>query len=150
MALADHLGAHQDARRRRVEAAQERWDRPAVRGRVGVEPEDRQRREQARELVLETLGAGAVAGKGNRAAVGAGRRHDLGVAAVVARDPAARPVQHQGDVALAALPHAPARPAGEEVRPTPPVEKDDRLLPPVPDRPERLERLRMQNAARLE
>ena len=47
------------------------------------------------------------------------------------RPPGPRAVQHQRDVALRALPHAAARPAGEEVRPAAAVEQDDRLLAAV-------------------
>ena len=55
------------------------------------------------------------------------RRHPVAVAAVVAGEQVARAVQHERDVALRALPRAPARAAGEEVRPAAAVEQHDRL-----------------------
>ena len=55
------------------------------------------------------------------------------MAAVVAGELAGRLVEHQRDVAVGALPDAPAEPAGEEVRPAAAVEQHDRLLSAAAD-----------------
>ena len=69
------------------------------------------------------------------------------MAAVVAGDAARRPVEHERDVAVRALPHAPAHAAGEEVRPAAAVEEHDRLLAPPAHLVERLARALVEGAA---
>ena len=81
----------------------------------------------AAQLVLDPLGAGAVAGDGQRAARVAALGDAFLVAAVVAGDLVLRAVQDERDVAARALPRLPARLAREEVRPAAAVEQDDRL-----------------------
>ena len=80
-----------------------------------------------REVVLEALGARAVARDRHRPARHAALRHALAVAAVMAGERALRTVQHERDVALRALPRMPARAAVDEVRPAAAVEQHDRL-----------------------
>ena len=102
------------------------------------------------ELVLEPLGPRPVARKRDRAAVRAGARHGLGMAAVVARDPAGHSMQHQRDVAVRAPPHPTARAARQEVRPPAPVEEDDRLLAPLAHAAQRIDRPLVERPRRLQ
>ena len=76
-------------------------------GAVGVEPEHRQRRRRLAEQLRHALGAGAVTGERDRAAVGAGLRQRLGVTAVVTAKAARGLVDDERDVAVG----APPRPA---------------------------------------
>ncbi len=146
VALGDHLRADQHAAVGRLEAAQQRADAAVVARRpgpsrrrpcagrrasdVGVEAEDREARRRratrASSCCRRSVPAPWRATDG-RGAVAAALRHRLAVAAVVAGEEAAGAVQHERDVAVRAAPHAPARAAGEEVRPAAAVEQHDRL-----------------------
>ena len=149
MPLGDHLRADQHAAVGGVEAREKRPGRLVVaalardglagrlrggtgtasRRDVGVEPQDGEAvaAEHAFELVLEALGARAVAGDRCRGAGVAACRDWLAMTTVVTGDVAARAVHHERHVALRAAPHAPTGAAGQEVRPPAPVEQDDRL-----------------------
>jgi hypothetical protein len=70
------------------------------------------------------------------------------VAAVVAGDPAVAAVQDQRHVAMWAAPGPPAAAAGDEVRPSAPVQEDDRLLSPRAHLLERVTRSLVKRAAR--
>jgi hypothetical protein len=59
-----------------------------------------------------------------------------------------RAVKHERDVAVRALPHTSAGTTGEEVRPSAPVEQDDRLLLAAADLVERLARALVERARR--
>ena len=126
VALGHHLGAEQEASRRGVEAREQLRHGVLGRRRVGVEAEDRDI-ERLLELGFHALGARAVAGDGQRAAVVAAGRDRLAVAAVVAGERALGAVQHERDLAARALPGLPARLAREEVRPPAAVQQHDRL-----------------------
>ena len=134
VALGDHLGADQHARRRpprsarRTRRAACRCARRRRRRRRGGTPGSRRRRRRRASSCCEPLGAGAVARDGARAssrgsAPGTGSRWPQWWQASVA----AGAVQHERDVAVRAAPDAPARAAGEEVRPAAAVEQHDRL-----------------------
>ena len=148
--LRHHLGPHQHAGPRGVEAPEQVEHRAPARYGVGVQAEHRQRGDHALELALEPLGAGAVAGDRHRAAVGARARHGLAVTAVVAGDAPGGPVEHQRHVALRAFPDPAARPAREEVGPAAPVEQDDRLLLARADSIQRFPRARVEQPRRAE
>ena len=109
----------------------------------------KRRRRAPRQLVLEPLGAGAVARDRHRAAVRAALAARARGGRSGGRRARRRAVQHERDVAVRALPDAPADAAGEEVRPAAPVEQDDRLAPGAPDVGQRLARARVQRAARV-
>ena len=78
--------------------------------------------------MLQALGSRPVA-RDRRSTEQASQRcgHALAVAAVVAGHKAARAMQHQSDITVGAAPHAPARAAGQEVRPAAAIEQHDRL-----------------------
>src|SRR5262249_9454411 len=79
-------------------------------GRVGVESKDGEAAvaQDPGQLVLESLGAGAMTSDRRRAASRAARWDRLAMAAVVAGEIPAPAVEDERDIALRAAPHAPA------------------------------------------
>ncbi len=110
VALGDHLGSDQHARTGRLEAAQ-RADAAAPasattsasRRKTGASAS-----KTLRQLVLQALGAGAVAGDRSEQQSQQRAGDRLAVAAVVAGEVSAGAVQHERDVAVGTAPHAPA------------------------------------------
>ena len=149
MPLSDHLGAHEDAGRRRGEAVQDGCDAALAASRVGIQPEHRQRRERLAQLDLQALRADAVARDRGRPAVRAGMRRALGVTAVVTDQPlhVAVAVQRQRHVAAAAHPGPPAVAAVDERRPSAPGHEHDRFLLALAHLLERAPRIRVQRVA---
>ena len=84
VALGDHLGPDENARRGVLEAAQDLLVGAGPRGAVGVEPHDLGGADEALEHRLDSLGPGAGARERDRAALGTRLRDRLDVAAVVA------------------------------------------------------------------
>jgi hypothetical protein len=134
VALGHHLGPDEHRALGRAEGGQD------VRAARDVRVEAQDGPPELLQAARELLGARAVPGDGDRRAVRAGPRDGLAVAAVVAGEHPAVAVQHEGHVAVRALPRAPAGAAGQEVRPAAAVEQDDRLARGG----ERLERPRVQ------
>ena len=147
VSLGDHLGADQDARLRLLEAAQDLGD-----GRPRWAALSESRRNTGRgatassSRVARRSVPGAVAGEGDRAALGARLRDRLGVAAVVTLKALLALVEDQRDLAVGALEGVPAGSAADERRPATPVEEDDRLGARLADLGERLQRARVKRA----
>ena len=149
VSLGHHLRANQHTGGGPVEALQDLGCAAFERCDVGIEAEHRvvllsQRMSQ---LVLETLGAEAMASHASRPADIAARRHALAVAAVVAGDHRLGTMQHERHVALRAAPDLAARSAGEEVRPATSVQQHNALATAAPQLAERVHRLLVQRAA---
>ena len=102
---------------------------PRCGGGVGVEAEDRHRREALAQQLLDPLGPRARPRQRRRGADRAGARRPFGVGAVVADEAARLAVDDQRDVAVGAAPVVPAGAAGEPGREAAPVDHHDRLAP---------------------
>jgi len=140
VSLGDHLRPDEDACLGLIEAREDGRGAALQRRDVGVEAKQREigTAERARQLMLEPLGAEAVACERRGAAVLAAFGHSFAMAAVVAGDRVLRLMEHQGDIALGAAPDLAALPAGEEVRPAAAIEQDDPLAAGAAQLTERL------------
>ena len=101
VALRDHLRADEHGRGLAREALERRVETAAPLGRVGVEPQHRDVRQQLADGLADALGAGAETRELDRAAVRALARRALREAAVVAAQAVAG-VQREADVAALA------------------------------------------------
>ncbi len=144
--LGDHLGADEDGALGLAEGGEDAGMGATAAGRVGVEAEDRHRRQPLGQQRLDLLGADAGARERGRVAIAAGARQRLGMGAVMADEAAAVAVDDQRDVAVGTVPVTPAGPAGEPGREAAPVDHHDRLRPGLADAAERLPGGGMQRA----
>jgi hypothetical protein len=105
--LGDHLGADQHVDVPGMHRAELRFQRPLQARRIGIDARDARRRtvrgaQQVGQLLLEALGATPDRRDIEVAAVGAGARHPLGVAAVVAAQRTVQLVKHAPGAAMRA------------------------------------------------
>ena len=130
MPLGQHLRAHQQAHLTLARLSQAACEAAAAAGRIAIDAQGRYVREQRRQGVAHTLGAGA-----DRPVVGvsggAVRRHRLLAQAVVAQQPATAAVKGERPVAAAAGGHVAAFCAAQRRRKAATVQEQQHLIAPV-------------------
>ena len=120
---------------------------PRPDGGVGVEPEDRHRRQALGQQRLDLLGADPGPGERGRVALSAGPRQRLAVGAVVADEAPDVAVDDQRDVAVGAVPVMATGAAGEPGSEAAAVDHHDRLGPGGAHALQRVPGLGVQGAA---